>query len=93
MADELDDEERELLKKHREQRAAAKAKEDAGKRVVIWHPDGSGAEVSFADGARWLKDKFGIGMDEVPENDEEAGQDEQPADKQRPLHFRGRSAG
>lgn len=94
MADELDDEERALLEKHRKAKRAERDKADDDRRAVLWHSDGSGAEVPYSKAKKWLQGKFGIDLDDEPVQD--VGEDEKPADdeepaKVRPAHFGRRS--
>ncbi len=87
-SDELDEEERELLRKHREKRAQARAQEESSLRVSIWDESGAGAELTYAKAKKFLA-KFGIDLDEEPVQDEESDDEEGKAEgKTPPAHMR-----
>ena len=92
MADELDDEERALLEKHRKAKAEKQAAAESELFVEIWDETGKGARVPYGKGKSWLAKTFGIDADDLkPQDDaEETAADEEPA-KVRPAHFGRRS--
>jgi hypothetical protein len=76
MPDELDEEEQELLKKHRAKKAQA-AKDD--KEVWIKQGDNEAA-IPYSKGRAWLQKTFGIDLDEEPvQGDETPAEDDKPA--------------
>ena len=91
MADELDDEERAILEKHRKEKAAKNAAAESELFVEIWDEGGRGARVPYAKGKSWLQKTFGIDADDL-KPEEDAPADDEPAAKVRPAHFGGRRA-
>ena len=77
MADELDEEERALLEKHRADKRKA-AEED--KEVWIKQGDNEAA-VPYSKGREWLQRTFGIDLDAEPEQEPEGGTKPKPAAK------------
>jgi hypothetical protein len=75
MADELDEEELELLKKHRAKKAQA-AKDD--KEVWIKQGDNEAA-IPYSKGKSWLQKTFGIDLDDEPVQGDEPKEDDKPA--------------
>lgn len=65
MPDELDDEERALLEKHR---AAKRAAEEQDKETWIRKGDNEAA-VPYSKARKWLQETFGIDLDEEPVQD------------------------
>jgi len=66
--DELDDEERALLEKHR----AAKAKK-AEEDKEVWIKGGDKeAAIPYSKARKWLQDNFGIDLDQEPEQEPDA---------------------
>lgn len=93
MADDLDDDEKALLEKHRAEKKKASAAKDEDKRALLWHSDGSGAEVPYPKAKKWLQDKFGIDLDEEPVQDADATDDAADDDAAgKPVRF-GRRVG
>lgn len=82
--DELSDDERELIRQHREAAAAAAREGEADLRVWIRSDDGNEADIPYSKGRRWLQDKFGIDLDDEPAQDPAAdagkGKGKAPAD-------------
>lgn len=76
MTDELDDEERALLKKHRDAKAKAKADDRA-----VWIRQGDHeAEVPYSKAQSWLREKFGIDLDKEEVQDPDGDDDQAPDD-------------
>lgn len=79
MADDLDPEEQELLRKHREKKTQAAKAADADKRAWLRNQDGSEADVPYEKARGWLQKNFGIDLDAEPVQEEpEAESDEKP---------------
>ncbi len=90
MADELDEEERALLDKHRQEKAKKQQAADAELQVEIWDESGRGARLPYAKGRSWLAKTFGIDADELkPQDEEQAPEDGEPG-KVRPAYFGGK---
>ena len=70
MADELSEDERAIVAKHREKAAAERTAADADLRVWLRNSDGAEAEVPYGKGRGWLQKNFGIDLDEEPVQDE-----------------------
>lgn len=80
MAD-LDPEEEEILRKHREKRAATRKQEDAEKRVWLRRGDtGDEIDLPYDKGRPWAQRIFGIDLDEEEVQDEP--EEEAPAKKE-----------
>lgn len=88
MADELDDEERAILDKHR---AAKKAAAENDKEVWIKHGEHE-ASVPYSKARKWLQETFGIDLDQEPVQGEgdDAGPGQQPPAGDGPRRFAGR---
>lgn len=66
MPDDLDDDEKELLRQHREAKKAEQAKNDGELRVWIRSAAGEEADIPYGKGRSWLQQKFGIDLDDEP---------------------------
>lgn len=90
MADELSDDERAIIEKHRAEVKAKQDKADGDLRVVLWHSDGRGAEVPYSKGKKWLADTFGIDVDKEPVQDEPGDDGDEDEGKGKPVTRFGR---
>lgn len=81
LADDLTDDEKELVRKHREERKAQQDAADGEARVWIKGPGGEEADIPYGKGKAWLQRTFGIDLDEEPVQDAEgqAPPDPKPA--------------
>ena len=87
MPDELDDEERALLEKHR----AAKKKAAEDDRDVWIREGDHEASVPYSKARKWLQEKFGIDLDAEPVQDPEGSPDPKPDETpERVVRFGGR---
>lgn len=77
MADDLDDEERELIEKHRAERA--KAAED-DRDVWIKQGDNEGS-LPYSKAKSWFQKAFGIDLDDEPVQDDKPEKPAKPAAK------------
>lgn len=88
MPDDLTDDERELLEKHRKAKQAKQRETDSQLRAWIRSPDGHEAELPFDKAADWLKKSFGLNLGDEPVQDDpgDVPDDEEPA-KPRKLPY------
>lgn len=85
MPDELDDEERALLEKHR---AAKKKAAEDDHEVWIRKDDGSEAAVPYSKAKGWLQKTFGIDLDDEPKQTEPDAAPGRPESGEKPGEVR-----